>query len=67
MGVRAEHQRRFQCPRHCRNIIEIARRPGHVCDRAVVTDGRMHRAADAWQNLVHRASTRIASAKDVSS
>src|SRR5262249_56177365 len=47
--------------------IEVARRTGDVGDGAVVAHRSVDRAANSCRDFVHSASTRIGSAKDVSS
>src|SRR5208337_2972814 len=66
MRVRAEHQRRFQRPRHIGDVVEITCGAGDVANRAVVAHGGVHAAVNASERLVHNASTRSGTSEDVS-
>ena len=66
MRMGAQDQRRFQRPRHGRDIVEIARGTGDMPDRAVVARRRVYPSADPCERLVHSASTRTSTFEEVS-
>ena len=57
MGVRAEHQRRFQGSGRHGEVVDVGGGAGHVLDRAVVAHLRVDRARDAGPAVHHSATT----------